>query len=167
LSSPGVSQKENVYQMSVLVTPFESLPCNNFLCYLAFSQAPTELCLLSGIGLLREQKFILASSIESQNRRGWKGPLEITKSQSHRVRVRGHARASPTLQGWGHRLGESEVGVDTGAHPSGVVGAATLMGPERAAGLGEWETASGMVLGTALVHRVGKQELSTLLGAPP
>lgn len=53
------------------------------------------------------------------------------------MRARGYIRFSPTLQSRGHGLGESEVGVDAGAHPRGVVGAAALVGPERAAGLGK------------------------------
>lgn len=40
-----------------------------------------------------------------------------------------------TLESWGHGLGESEVGVDSRTHPCGVVGAPTLVRPERAAGL--------------------------------
>lgn len=40
-----------------------------------------------------------------------------------------------TLQGRSHGPGEAEVGVDAGAHSRGVVGAATLMGPQRAARL--------------------------------
>lgn len=40
-----------------------------------------------------------------------------------------------TLQSRSHGPGEAEVGVDAGAHSRGVVGAAALMGPQRAAGL--------------------------------
>lgn len=49
--------------MSAFVTPIESLPCNNFLRYLASWQAPTELCLLNGTEVLRAQKFVLVLSL--------------------------------------------------------------------------------------------------------
>lgn len=61
MSSLGVSQKDNVYQMCVCVTPFESLPCNHFLCSLAFASTLTPLCFLNGTEAIREQKFPLSS----------------------------------------------------------------------------------------------------------
>lgn len=44
-----------------------------------------------------------------------------------------------TLQSRSHGPGEAEVGVDAGAHSRGVVGAAALVGPQRAAGLAGME----------------------------
>lgn len=76
------------------------------------------------------------------------------------MRARGYIRISPTLQSRGHGLGESEVGVDAGAHPRGVVGAAALVGPERAAGLGKTKKkASGMGLEMPLFHCLGAERL--------
>ena len=49
--------------MSVYVTPFESLPCNHFLCSLACTRTLTSLCFLSGTEAIREQKFPLTSKL--------------------------------------------------------------------------------------------------------